>query len=64
VKNIPKILSFILLDDHPSNSLFKFNVVWGRTFFDGLGILKDRGQKLPFVYEQISGQRLDRDEIR
>jgi hypothetical protein len=25
VKNIPKILSFIRLDDHLSNSLFKFN---------------------------------------
>jgi ankyrin repeat protein len=50
VKNIPKILAFILLDDHLSNSLFKFNALWDRTFFDGLGILKPQYMGFCFVY--------------
>jgi hypothetical protein len=50
VKNIPKILSFILLDDHLSNSLFKFNALWDRTFFDGLGILKPQYISFYFIY--------------
>jgi hypothetical protein len=57
VKNIPKILSFILLDDHLSNSLFKFNALWNRTFFDGLGILKPQYISFYFIYNSACNNK-------
>jgi hypothetical protein len=57
VKNIPKILSFILLDDHLSNSLFKFNALWDRTFFDGLGILKPQYISFYFIYNSACNNK-------
>jgi hypothetical protein len=57
VKNIPKILSFILLDDHLSNSLFKFNALWNRTFFDGLGILKPQYISFYIIYNSACNNK-------
>jgi hypothetical protein len=57
VKNISKILSFILLDDHLSNSLFKFNALWNRTFFDGLGILKPQYISFSFIYNSACNNK-------
>jgi hypothetical protein len=57
VKNIPKILSFIRLDDHLSNSLFKFNALWNRTFFDGLGILKPQYISFYFIYNSACNNK-------
>jgi hypothetical protein len=57
VKNIPKILSFIRLDDHLSNSLFKFNALWDRTFFDGLGILKPQYISFYFIYNSACNNK-------
>jgi hypothetical protein len=63
VKNIPKILSFILLDDHLSNSLFKFNALWDRTFFDGLGILKPQYISFYFIYNSACNNKTPTEVI-
>jgi hypothetical protein len=63
VKNIPKILSFILLDDHLSNSLFKFNALWNRTFFDGLGILKPQYISIYFIYNSACNNKTPTEVI-
>jgi hypothetical protein len=63
VKNIPKILSFILLDDHLSNSLFKFNALWNRTFFDGLGILKPQYISFYFIYNSACNNKTPTEVI-
>jgi hypothetical protein len=63
VKNIPKILSFILLDDHLSNSLFKFNALWNRTFFDGLGILKPQCISFYFIYNSACNNKTPTEVI-
>jgi hypothetical protein len=63
VKNISKILSFILLDDHLSNSLFKFNALWNRTFFDGLGILKPQYISFSFIYNSACNNKTPTEVI-
>jgi hypothetical protein len=63
VKNIPKILSFILLDNHLSNSLFKFNALWNRTFFDGLGILKPQYISFSFIYNSACNNKTPTEVI-
>jgi hypothetical protein len=56
-------MSFILLDDHLSNSLFKFNTLWNRTFFDGLGILKPQYISFYFIYNSACNNKTPTEVI-